>query len=91
MDPHSLQTQAEIDKAMDQITEEHKGIDKDDRFLAQVSYIRGYENHPNLGRDDAIDEMETAILLTNTHILPEEESSTEGAEDTASSVCSAQS
>ena len=59
--------------------------DKDDRVLAQVSYICGYENHPNRGIDDAIDEMETVMLLTNTHILPEEESSTEGAEDTASS------
>ena len=29
--------------------------------------------------------METAMLLTDTHILPEDESSTEGAGDTASS------
>ena len=59
--------------------------DRNDRVLAQVSYIRGYEDHPNRNTDDAIHEMETAMLLTNTHILPDEESSTEGAEDSASS------
>ena len=59
--------------------------DTNDSVLAQVAYIRGYENHPDRGTDDAIDEMEAAMLLTNTHILPEEESSTEGADDTASS------
>ena len=59
--------------------------DQNDVVLAQISYIRGYGNHPNRGQDEAIEEMETAMILTNTREPPDEESSTEGAEDAASS------
>ena len=59
-------------------------VDQHDQLLARVAYVRGLENHPNRGTDEAVASIETAITLTDTPLPPSEESSTEGADDTSS-------
>ena len=53
-------------------------VDAWDRTIAGVAYMRGLSVHPDRGNDDMLTELEAAMILTETPLSPEEESSTEG-------------